>query len=287
MGAGAVRAAIITNPMKDQGYEVSRRAVGVLMDAGVTVCALPEACAALPEGVQTALLPELYACDFIVTLGGDGTILAAAREAAEASPVLGINLGRKGFLTEVEVGDLDEALRCAAAGRYTVERRLMLQAVVFDETGVERCRTLALNDMYASGTVARLVHLEVRIRGRVVGRYAADGVLVASPTGSTGYSLSAGGPVVSPDVPCMLITPVCAHSLRAVPVVISAEETVVLRTDGPTREVRLSADGEESIRVREGWRIEVSRAGRDARFIRLGQRDFYGLLRDKFTEWNS
>lgn len=272
--------------MKDRGYEVSRRAACVLMEAGVSVCAERQALAALPAGVAAAAMQEMLACDFIVTLGGDGTILAAARDAADRAPVLGINLGRKGFLTEVEVAEMDEALRRAAGGEYTVEKRLMLQAVVFDEGGAERCRTLALNDMYASGTTARLVHLEVRLRGGVVARYAADGVLVASPTGSTGYSLSAGGPVVSPDVPCMLITPVCAHSLRAVPLVVSAEETVVIRTVGPSREVRLAADGDESIRVKEGWRIEVSKAGRDALFMRLGRRDFYGLLRDKFTEWS-
>lgn len=283
-----MKAAIISNPLKDEKYHVAARAAAVLAGAGAEV--LVQRAAALPaiSGVRPADDGELYgACDVIVTLGGDGTILTVARGAAGRAPILGVNLGRKGFLTEVELKDMDVALLRLACGDYSIEGRMMLTAAVYDDAGCEACRVSALNDIYVCGAVSpRLVHVEAMVGDVLAGRYAADGVLVSSPTGSTGYALSAGGPVISPDVECMVLTPVCAHTLSAVPLVIPADEVVVLRAIAPTREVRMSADGEESAGVPELWRVEVSRAETEAMFIRFGTRNFYGLLHEKLVEWN-
>lgn len=283
-----MKASIIANPLKDEGYKEAARAAAVLLEAGVSVLVPLDVLPAMPAGVQAAGLEELYSCDFIITLGGDGTILSAARGAAGRAPILGINMGRKGFLTEVELPEMENALRLAARGEYVIENRMMLSATVFDGNGLRQGKTiLALNDIYVSGTTSpRLVHVEAKIGENTAGKYSADGVLVSSPTGSTGYALSAGGPVVSPEMQCLLLTPVCAHTLSAVPMVIPASEVVSLKALDPTREVRLNADGEERMRIPLGWTVDVARAENDALFLRFGKRDFYGLLKDKLTEWN-
>jgi NAD+ kinase len=281
-------AAIVSNPLKDEGYKIAAQAASALMKFGVSVLAQPSAAHALPQGVEIEDDNTLFErCDFIVTLGGDGTILSAASGAAGRAPILGVNLGRKGFLTEVELPDMEKALKKAAEGRYTVESRLMLKACVYDENNVLTSCYLALNDFFVCGaTSPRMVHVQTYLGGRSLGIYSADGVLVSSPTGSTGYALSAGGPVVSPAVKCMLLTPVCAHTLSAVPLVIPPEETVTLKTSAPTRELRLNGDGADRCLLPDGWHVEVSKAETDAQFLRFGKRDFYGLLRDKLTEWN-
>jgi NAD+ kinase len=283
-----LKAAIISNPLKDEGYRIAARAASVLMQAGVGVLVQRDVLPAMPDGAAAADGDGLYGCcRFIVTLGGDGTILSAARGAAGRAPILGVNLGSKGFLTEVELPDMEAALKRAAGGDYIIESRLMLKASVFNGNGEMQFNALALNDFYVCGaTSPRMVHVEARLGGRPLGVYSADGVLVSSPTGSTGYALSAGGPVVSPEMRCMLLTPVCAHTLSAVPLVIPPDVTVALRPAPPTREIRLNADGEDRCRILEGWRAEVSKAENDALFLRFGRRDFYGLLRDKLSEWN-
>lgn len=278
---------IIANPIKDEGYQVAARAAAFLQQLGVAVLVQPEMLAAMPAGVQAAPDDALYAAGFIVTLGGDGTILAAARGAAGRAPLLGVNMGHKGFLTEVELPDMEEALRRAAMGDGRIERRMMLSATVFDENGAEQGSSVALNDFYITGlTSPRLVRVEAKVGDIVAGQYAADGLLVSSPTGSTGYALSAGGPVISPDVQCLLLTPVCAHSLSAVPLVIPAESVVTLTVIGNTNEARLSADGEERAWLKKGWRAAIQKAPVEALFLRFGSNDFFSLLRSKLTEWN-
>ncbi len=278
---------IIANPIKDPGYRVAIRAAEVLQGLGVRVLAGAELARELPQGVCQACDDELFQARFVVTLGGDGTILAAARGAAGRAPLLGVNLGNKGFLTAVELPGMEEALRLAVAGEGRVERRMMLSAAVYDAEGVQQGAVLALNDFYFSGvTTPRLVRVEAKVGDTLAGQYAADGLLVASPTGSTGYSLSAGGPVVSPDVRCLLITPVCAHSLSAVPLVVPAESVITLTMIGNTNEARLNADGEERARLMKGWQVVVRKAAEDTLFLRFGSNDFFDLLRSKLTEWN-
>jgi NAD+ kinase len=287
-GKRVLKAAIVSNPLKDEGYKNAAKAAAILLREGLSVAVPPELLAFMPDGTEKAEGDALFAsCGFIVTLGGDGTILAAARGAAGRAPILGVNLGRKGFLTEVELPGMEEALIRAARSDCAVDSRLMLRASVFDGNGNEKASAMALNDFYASGTVSpRMVHVEALLGGRSLGVYSADGVLVSSPTGSTGYALSAGGPVVAPEVRCMLLTPVCAHTLSAVPLVLPPDVTVTLRPAAPTQEIRLNADGEDRSRVPAGWHAEISKAENDVRFLRFGERDFYGLLREKLTEWN-
>ena len=282
-----MKAAIIANPLKDTGYENARLAALTLLGCGVEVLAPYDDVSALPAGVRGANDAEIYGgTDILVTLGGDGTILAAARSAAGRAPVLGINLGHKGFLTEAEPDKMEEALKRVAAGDFTIEKRLMLRAKVLDGEGRVQFTALALNDVYLTGITHKIVHVEARIDGSLASKYTADGMLVSSPTGSTGYALSAGGPVIAPDVQCMLLTPVCAHTFRATPVVVSASKTVQIRAVQPTIELKLIIDGEERAHISDGWSIDVARAESDALFVRLGYRDFYSLLGGKLAERN-
>lgn len=220
-------------------------------------------------------------CDAIVALGGDGTLLRANALALQVDlPVLGINIGRVGFLTEVELDHLDQACSLLAKDEYRVEERMMLEASVDGRMG------LALNDIVVSrGGYSRLIGMDARVNGELVGHFVADGLIVSTPTGSTGYSLSAGGPLVCPEVECMLITPICAHSLQHRPVVTSAAQSIsIVLTE--ERSAMISVDGREPIEFPGGHELLITRAKTPARFIRLEPRSFFSKIRVKLTEWS-
>ncbi len=223
----------------------------------------------------------LSGCDMIVVFGGDGTLLGAARGAAPSgTPVLGINFGRLGFLTEAEVRDCRAAADALLSGDYTIEERMMLRAAFPDG------RTLdALNDVTVSrsGEMA-LLYLDMAVDGQRFDSYGADGVLVASPTGSTAYSLSCGGPVISPQLRCMVLCPICPHTLRARPVVLSPTETVQICVGSRSRQARVDLDGVHTGVLTSGQGVLVSQSPYRARFIRLNQRSFYALLREKLAQ---
>ena len=224
--------------------------------------------------------------DLMMTFGGDGTLLTGAHAALEQGiPLLGFNLGTVGFLTEADPEQLEERLEDLMNGRFTLERRSLLQA--------ESPRTgetfSALNDVVISrGGYARLIRVESTINGQFHDVITADGIIAATPTGSTGYSLSAGGPVIEPSMQCMVLTPVCAHSLRHCPTVVSASSEVRLRLL-PDREqtAELQIDGQNRGTLRSGDEILVSGSPRSLQLIRFGEYRFYDLMRTKLTEWGS
>lgn len=223
----------------------------------------------------------LSGCDMIVVFGGDGTLLGAARGAAPSgTPVLGINFGRLGFLTEAEVRDCRAAADALLSGDYTIEERMMLRAAFPDGRTLE-----ALNDVTVSrsGEMA-LLYLDMAVDGQRFDSYGADGVLVASPTGSTAYSLSCGGPVISPQLRCMVLCPICPHTLRARPVVLSPTETVQICVGSRSRQARVDLDGVHTGVLTSGQGVLVSQSPYRARFIRLNQRSFYALLREKLAQ---
>lgn len=225
--------------------------------------------------------------DLILALGGDGTLLHAARRAAPLGvPVLGVNLGRLGFLAEVEASELPSMLKRLAQGAYQVEERMMLEATLRgDEPGLSGEPLLALNDVVlARSTFARMVRIEVRASGSVIGLFAADGLIVATPTGSTAYSLSAGGPIVHPLLDCLVITPICPHSLAVRTVVVRPEETVEVAVAGPAEDLVLTVDGQLSGSVRAGRQVlVVRRAQCRARLVRLSGRSPYEVLRERLS----
>jgi NAD+ kinase len=219
--------------------------------------------------------------DLVIAVGGDGTLLHAARAlAGKATPILGVNLGGLGFLTEIKREEFFSALESILRNDFEVEDRMMVKAEVL-RRGKVRESFIALNDIVISmGAVARAITLEIHINGEFLGRYIADGVIVATPTGSTAYSLSGGGPIVKPGVEAMILTPICPHSLSIRPIVIPSSEIIDIAASNH-KGILLTIDGQHSKLLIPQEVVRVSRAVERVRLIKSGERNFYELVRTK------
>ncbi|MBR5540676.1 MAG: NAD(+)/NADH kinase [Clostridia bacterium] len=224
----------------------------------------------------------LEACDVAVAIGGDGTIIHTAKSAAAfGKPVLGINSGRLGFTAGLELSELSELSRLIS-GDYDTEERMLLDVTVDGEHGTERYG--ALNEAVISrGALSRMIEVSVKNGQKPVSTYQADGVIVATPTGSTAYSLSAGGPIVDTALRCLLLTPVCPHSLHSRPYIFEQDAVLTLTPERSESPVFVTVDGEAAIRIVEGGQVRVSRSAACARLIKLKQKSFYQVLDDKLT----
>jgi len=227
--------------------------------------------------------------DFIIVLGGDGTLLNIARQSACYDvPLFGINLGHLGFLTEVEAEEMFPALEKLIKGEYEIEKRMMLEATV-ETDNIEKERSVALNDIgITKGPFSRIIRLGIYINDNFVDLYSADGVVISSPTGSTAYSLSAGGPIVSPDVEVMIITPICPHILHSRSIVVSNNDEVKVEICNNNTEVMLTIDGQQGYKLKAGDIVTVRQAKCYTNLIKLRDRNFFQVLRKKISEkWNS
>ncbi|MCG8401757.1 MAG: NAD(+)/NADH kinase [Firmicutes bacterium] len=223
--------------------------------------------------------------DCLMVLGGDGTLLNSARLAAPRGvPVFGVNMGRLGFLTEVDVPHFFNALELLLAGKYSIEERMMLEACVI-RNGEASPPITGLNDaVITKGAFARLIILDTVVDGRLFNTYHADGVIIATPTGSTAYSLSAGGPLVVPDLDLLLFTPICPHALWARPLVISPDSEVLVTLRSKQGEVMLTVDGQLGMHLQYGDTVRVKKSSYTAKFIKLNNQTFFDILREKFKE---
>jgi len=222
--------------------------------------------------------------DLLLTFGGDGTLLRGARLLAGRDvPIMGINLGRVGFLTAATAESMDEALAAVAEGRCTTERRCVLETRIAGATGAERTGALALNDIVVhKAGVARAISLRVLLGSEEIGRYTADGVIVSTPTGSTAYSLSAGGPLILPGVDALLVTALCPHALAVRPIVVPGDSEVTIELGPPASDdVFVSYDGQVAATLAVGDRVTVRRAPSAVRLIRLEEEGFFARLRHK------
>jgi NAD+ kinase len=221
--------------------------------------------------------------DAMLTLGGDGTLLRAARLVAErAVPILGVNLGRLGFLTCCPASRLEDAMRRLASGDYVAEKRMTLDARVTDAAGGVRQRWRALNDVVLhKGGFARVVAVRVEADGEAVGHFSADGVVIATPTGSTAYNRSAGGPVVVPTLETILLTPVSAHTLALRPLVLPPTSQVTLRgNDGPD-ELLVTVDGQVGCTFGAGEALVIRRSDYPVSIVRFPEQSFFSTMREK------
>ncbi len=220
--------------------------------------------------------------DMLIVVGGDGTILRAARDLAPWDvPILGINVGHKGFLAEIEIEQMDRYLQYIVAGRYQYLERMMLAAEVRRE-GRALEHFIALNDIVISrGPFSRILTLNTFINDDFLESYSGDGVIVASPTGSTGYSLSAGGPIVNPSLELLVITPISPHSLNNRSVIVTAGEEIHMRVVSRQSQVVLTADGQVGFSLDDGDEITVRRAEQKVKLIHFGDNSFYRLLHSK------
>jgi len=228
-------------------------------------------------------LTDLQSIDALITLGGDGTLLRGARLlASRPVPILGVNLGRLGFLTTCGGEDAEAALKLLATGDYVAEARMSLSAQAVDHTGSNRKQWLALNDFVLhKGGFARVVRLSLAINGESIGIYAADGVIISTPTGSTAYSLSAGGPVVVPTLESIVITPISAHMLAVRPLVIAPDAEVVVETVQNPEELIVTVDGQVGTHLASGEKLVVRRAPNPVRIVRFPGTSFFDRMRVK------
>lgn len=220
-----------------------------------------------------------------VALGGDGTLLQAARLLRRRqTPIFGVNLGHMGFLTEIDDHDIKEAVRRLQAGEFYLENRIMVEAKVH-RAGTDRASLVGLNDIViAKGASPRMLRLEIRIDGHLTAGFAADGLIVTTPTGSTAYSLSAGGPVLEPRLSVLMITPICAHSIFARPLVVGRDAEIEISFNSLPRQAMITADGQEGIRLHEGDVINCFTAPQPTKLVRFKERSFYDLLKERFRD---
>ncbi len=277
------------NPYRDKNFQTVRKAMQILQDAGMEVkLCLPfevdRACD-LPRDLHFGRLDkEILNADFVVCFGGDGTILHMAKTATRHNvPILGVNIGTMGFMAELESSELEQ-LRRLATGDFTIDSRMMLDVMVQRDRNIifhEMC----LNDaVVTKGAVARIVHLSVSCDGVQAMECGGDGVIVATPTGSTGYNLSAGGPIMEPDTQSILITPICAHDLLSRCIVASPDRVITVElTRNARRNAFLSVDGGKAVKLSMGDVATVRRSNKQTKLIRLNGRSFYDVVRNKFN----
>ena len=223
----------------------------------------------------------------LVTLGGDGTLLRGARSLNGArTPILGVNLGRVGFLTTASAQTLDWALDVLVRRAYATESRLALAPFILDKQGKSRPEPVVLNDAVVhKGGVARVIRLRVSVDGDEVGQYSADGIVVATPTGSTAYALSAGGPIVVPGVDAIVVAAICPHTLAVRPLVVPSQASVTVEPIPPwTEEVLVSFDGQVGTTMQAGERLVIKRAEQPVLLVRLGPEGFFARMRKKL-QW--
>ena len=249
--------------------------------------ALCDACHCEEKGVEVverAIIPELS--NVVISLGGDGTMLASARlVGSSGKPLLGINLGGLGFLTEVSVEDLYQKLDKLVAGDYTIEKRMVLQVNLPGSTG--DYAYFALNDVVLDrGASPRVIRIDVSIDGEFFNTYIADGLIVSTPTGSTAYSLSAWGPIVSPGLESIILNAISPHALTVRPTVIPATGKIVMEVHFDDADAMLSVDGQENIQVASGTVIEVQKGDFYVNFITFEDSRFFDRLRKKL-QWGS
>ncbi len=232
-----------------------------------------------PAGVET--FDPAGAYDLVVVLGGDGTMLSVARSLKQEAPILGVNLGHLGFLTEVGRGELYPNLVKVLAGDYRIEKRGLFD-VELRRSGGGSARFQVLNDaVIAKSALARIIELDVSVDRLSVARYRADGLIISTPTGSTAYNLSAGGPIIYPLLPVAVITPICPHTLSQRPVVVPDDEQIEIVLETPREEVYLTLDGQEGTTMGYRDRISVARSARHVQLVKTTSRTFFDSLRGK------
>lgn len=267
---------IVTNSGKDKDGSITEKICGILCRAGAE-CFFPEK----GSGKSTARKTVPEDIDCAVVIGGDGTLIEAARVLKSRVPILGVNMGTLGYLTEVEPAHLEESLAQLLQGEYHIEKRMMLEGCFRD--GRE---DVALNDIVVSRKSGlRVIRFNLYVNGSFLNSYEADGMIVSTPTGSTAYNLSAGGPIVEPTASLIVLTPICSHSLNTRSIVLSGEDEIVIEIgegrNGREEEVSVTFDGEDTVTLRTNDRVRIRKSGHITKLIKLDKVSFLEILRRK------
>ena len=278
------------NPYRDKQFKYAEQAKQILIESGVEVAmCLPfdvDRDYELPQHLTfSELKKEIRDADMLVCFGGDGTILHASKIAtAHNIPVLGVNVGTMGFIAELEAGEL-ELLRKLATGEYTLETRSMID-VTLTSAGQTVLRETALNDaVITKGAIARVIQLTVCCDGVEATNFSGDGLIICTPTGSTAYSMSAGGPIIEPSAKNLLITPICAHAMLAKSIVISPRRVISVKIGKIGRHnAFLSLDGGRAFRINTGDVITAKCSEKVTKLVRIKQTSFFEILNKKFID---
>lgn len=267
---------IVTNDGKDKDRKITRHICDILEKAGKT-CFLSQ------KDEKKNIIPDTVPkeLDCAIVIGGDGSLIEVARLVKSEIPILGINMGTLGYLTEVEISDLDEAIQKILDGNYQVESRMML-----DGSFEKRNSDIALNDIVVSrkGDL-RVIHFNLYVNGAFLNSYEADGIIVSTPTGSTAYNLSAGGPVVEPTASMIVLTPICSHALNTSSIVLPAEDEIVIEIgegrNGREEEVFVTFDGADMVELRTGDKVTITKSRHETKLMKLSEVSFLEILRRK------
>ena len=276
------KAAIISKPQKPEVARLLPQLIAWLAGHNYAALLDTDSAAYLEQpGVDRALLPDEKP-NIVIVLGGDGTLLSAARAFARTGiPILPVNLGSLGFLTEIPLADLFLTLESWINGVADIDLRVMMKAVLIRGGDVVREFT-ALNDVVlAKGTIARMADYTVRIDSQLVATFRADGVIVSTPTGSTAYNLAANGPIVMPSVNCMLVTPICPHLLTIRPMVMPGDSSISVTVEGIPNQIVLTVDGQEAVDLLLGDEVRCCRSPHSVRLLRLRPNGLFNVLRSK------
>ena len=278
------------NPYRDRNFQTVRAAMKVLKDAGME----PKLCLPfevdrsyeLPKDLRFHKLDrELQNAELVVCFGGDGTILHMAKAATRKNvPILGVNIGTMGFMAELEATELDQLAKLAN-DEYTLDKRMMLDVIVQRDRDII-FHDIGLNDVVITkGAIARIAHLAVKCDGVEAMQCGGDGIIVATPTGSTAYSLSAGGPIVEPEASNILITPICAHDVMSRCIVASDKRVITVElVHNARRNAYLSVDGGKALRLNMGDVTTIRRSNLETKLVRLKDRSFYDVVNMKFKK---
>ena len=280
-----MRVAIVCKPHKEELSRVLPDLVGWLTARGYEPLVDSDS-AELAAGAAVADRTQMpaFAPALVIVLGGDGTLLAASRIfAATGTPILSVNLGFLGFLTEVRLADLYATLDNWCKGCHSLDERAMVHAALWRE-GAEITTFEALNEIVVSkGDIARMGDFAVELDGRSVARFRADGVIVSTPTGSTAYTLAANGPILTPDVDAMVVTPICPHLLTLRPIVVRGDASLMVRIEGVPNVALLTIDGQQGLELRLGDEVRCCRSQYKVKLVRLGDTGFFEALRSKLS----
>jgi NAD+ kinase len=283
LDGGFRRIGLVGRQRNEDLEEVLRRVEDFASEHDLTLVPEPNLCFG---GLATLEpLEDPSSIDLLLTLGGDGTLLRGVREVAgHGVPVLGVNLGRLGFLTSVSPPDLEDALGKALAGEALLDPRFTLEGRIIDADGADGPHLWALNDIVLhQGAVARVVRLDLEVgRGREreeVGSFSGDGVIVATPTGSTAYSLSAGGPIIAPTMDCIVVTPISPHTMAMRPLLLPDHVRVTIRALEEYEHLVVTADGQEAFALSPGDKIVVEKGSERVSLVRFSGQHFFGTLR--------
>ena len=275
---------VIANTGKPRAAAVLQRLAELARSLELTLSATAETAALLPGASVIAGGEGFGAVDAVLALGGDGTMLAAVRSLHGLNkPLIGVNIGSLGFMTSVSEQDMERALHCLRDETYRVSERSVAECVV-RAAGSEVTPYCALNDVViSSGASSRVVRLEVSAGDSLVTTYVCDGLIVSTPTGSTGHSLSAGGPIMLPDTHAFVISVICPHTLSSRPLVLPDQTVIRVRVCAALHDLRLSVDGQVGRELKSDDIVEVRRGGRNVRFLHLPDYDYFSVLRRKLN----